>query len=46
LAYIAEKPDIILKEYNLKKSKFEKSLPELNNLFLNSSKQANVRYFE
>ena len=46
LAYIAEKPDTVLEDFNLRKKKFEKSLPELNNLFLNNSQKAKVRYFE
>lgn len=45
-AYIAENPENILKSFEIKKQKFEKFLPELNWMFLNSSKKARVRYFE
>ncbi len=46
VAYIAESPESILREFELKKKKFEKNIPELNALFLNSSQKANVIYFE
>jgi len=46
IAYIWEKPNNILKDFIKKKEKFEKNLPELNNLFFQNSWQSSVRYFE
>lgn len=46
IAYVAESPENILNTFEIKRQKFKKNLPELNNLFLNSSNHANVFYFE
>jgi len=46
IVYIAESPEQILRDIEVKKKRFEKHIPELNNLFINNSNKANIRFFE
>lgn len=46
ISYIAESPEQILKDFEARKERFAKHLPELNSIFLNSSNTANIRFFE
>lgn len=46
MKYIAESPEKVLKNLDRKRQNFVEKLPVFNNLFLNASQKANVRYFE
>jgi hypothetical protein len=46
IAYIPENPKIILKNFENKKKRFSKKMPELQALYLSSSGKPRVRFFE
>lgn len=46
VVYIAESPENIIQNLEIKKQRFAEKIPELNSLFLWGSGKTNIRYFE